>query len=374
MTDEANTTRRHHRAFLWPQQAIELVTIHHETTGSDLGNLITQLVQISGHPRDACWRFARKQGITAKPKPCYRRWSEAQDQQLLGLIEKHSVAVVASILQRSKVAIWNRLTRLGVTARKGPRNFSWSAKAKNLIVANRKACGQDLQDLITSVARESGNPRCACWRFARQMGARGKVGCRPWTEAEQHRLLQLIERRPVAEVAKSLRRTERAVRMKLFALGANARIGKDWFTPGSLAVVLRASRETVQKWIDRGWLKATEQRAGTMKWIVITADDFSRFCKEHRAELFSRRVNAARVDFILNFVFAPEHAQLLKVRTSYKKRAPHDTAPAPERSSADQVDTSEVEADTNDFPQEAYVLPTKRQEPEIVSGTGEMWA
>src|SRR5579859_6957442 len=143
MSDQANENSTHNRAFQWPQQATELVRANREAKGSDLVNLVAQLAQISGYPRDACWRFARKHGITARPKPSYRRWTEAQDQQLLGLIEEHSVAVVAGILQRSRVAIWNRLTRLGVTARKGPRNFSWSAKAKNLIVANRKASGQD---------------------------------------------------------------------------------------------------------------------------------------------------------------------------------------------------------------------------------------
>ena len=39
-------------------------------------------------------------------------------------------------------------------------------------------------------------------------------------------------------------------------LGANGRMGRDWFTKYTLAEALHIRAEEVQKWISRGWLKS----------------------------------------------------------------------------------------------------------------------
>jgi hypothetical protein len=38
-------------------------------------------------------------------------------------------------------------------------------------------------------------------------------------------------------------------------LGANGRMGQDWFTKYTLAEALHIRAEEVQEWIDRGWLQ-----------------------------------------------------------------------------------------------------------------------
>src|SRR2546427_7585565 len=88
--------------FPWPQEAADLVRAHREATGSDLAHLVTQLAQLSGYSRDACWRFARKQGINVNARPSYRRWTEAEDQQLFALYRRHPLGVIAGILNRSR--------------------------------------------------------------------------------------------------------------------------------------------------------------------------------------------------------------------------------------------------------------------------------
>ena len=63
---ECATTRR---AFRWPGEAREIVRAiflkgeARRSRQGDLKLLIRRLVQVSGNPRDACWRFARQAGI-----------------------------------------------------------------------------------------------------------------------------------------------------------------------------------------------------------------------------------------------------------------------------------------------------------------------
>jgi hypothetical protein len=68
----------------------------------------------------------------------------------------------------------------------------------------------------------------------------------------------------------------------LYRLGANAKIGKDNFTKYTLALALHVRPETIESWITRGWLKATQTETGRGKRVVIQAEDFCEFCQNTR--------------------------------------------------------------------------------------------
>jgi len=203
------------------------------------------------------------------------------------------------------------------------RDFRWSKAARDLVKANRYVRGTALSALVTKLVAESGNPRDACWRFVRQFGVHGRCR-RAWTEAEQQRLLCLVARRSIKEVANLVQRSERSIRLMLQRLGASAVMGQDWFTKYTLAEALRVHVERVNQWIDRGWLKTRVLNTGGAKRTVIDADEFCRFCEEHRQEVIGHRLNRERLDFIQNFVFPPSHARLLPVRESKKERAEYE--------------------------------------------------
>src|SRR5260370_16747272 len=145
------------------------------------------------------------------------------------------------------------------------RAFRWSGAAREEARAylhgrrysesSRQGIPTDLKSLIARLVELSGNPRDACWRFARQFGIREKQSYREWTNKEQQKLLDLIVSHPLHEVTLLLRRSPASVRSMLRRLGANARMGQDWFTRYTLAEALHVRAEQVQKWIDRGWLK-----------------------------------------------------------------------------------------------------------------------
>ena len=213
------------------------------------------------------------------------------------------------------------------------RTFRWPGSARQMVRvylsgAGAQAGTQDgykaLRALITNLAVVSGNPRSACWRFVRQSGASTKRSYRQWTREEQQKLLDLIASHSLHEVTVLLRRSPTSVRAMLHRLGANARMGEDWFTKHTLAKALRIRVEEVQKWIDRGWLKARTVGTDELRREVIDAEDFCQFCKQHRREVVGRRLNSDRLNFVQTFVFPPSHMELLPVREAKKEQAAYE--------------------------------------------------
>lgn len=213
------------------------------------------------------------------------------------------------------------------------RTFRWSKEARELVRLHLNAqrtqsrgqdSGNELRVLVTKLARMSGNPRDACSRFARQAGVSGKRAYCQWPERAQQRLLDLIAVQPLPEVAIAMRRSPGSIRSMLHRLGANARMGQDWFTKYTLAEALHIRPEEVQRWITLGWLKCRVVQTGRLQRDIIDADDFSEFCKAHSREVVGRRLNIDRLNFVRDFVFPPSHAELLSVRESKKERTAYD--------------------------------------------------
>lgn len=215
-----------------------------------------------------------------------------------------------------------------INARRGRRIFRWPKEARELVQnhlahqrTNATAFAGGVPELINKIAEVSGNPRDACWRFARQAGVTGKRSYRAWPERAQQRLLDLVAIQPLPEVAIAMRRSVGSIRSMLHRLGASASMGKDWFTKYTLAEALHIRADEVQRWIDRGWLKSRIVQGEKLERQIIEADDFSAFCKAHSREVVGRRLNLDRLNFVKDFVFPPSHAELLPVRESKKERA-----------------------------------------------------
>lgn len=212
----------------------------------------------------------------------------------------------------------------GLTGSKLRGRSRWSKVARDLVRANINATGTELSDLVTKLVEESGNPRWACWRFVRGMGIRSKRPQKAWTATEQQRLLKLIDLHPVNEIAKMMRRSQSSVWHMLYRLDANAKMGKDSFTKYTLALALHVRPEQIENWITRGWLKAREIATGAGKRMIIDAEEFCEFCKEHTKDVVGNRFAKERLDFVYHFAFPPSHAELLPVRESKKERAEYE--------------------------------------------------
>ena len=212
---------------------------------------------------------------------------------------------------------------------KSRRTFRWPKEARQLVRSHltiprtqmREQNPEEVRLLVTRLVEVSGNPRDACWRFARQSGIRAKRAYCQWPERVQQRLLDLIAIQPLPEVAIAMRRSPGSIRSMLYRLGASTRMGQDWFTKHTLAEALHIRAEEVQRWISLGWLKCRLVQTGKLQREIIDADDFSEFCKVHSREVVGRRLNIDRLNFVKDFVFPPSHAELLPVRESKKERA-----------------------------------------------------
>lgn len=213
------------------------------------------------------------------------------------------------------------------------RTFRWPGAARDLVRAHlrsRKSIDSApeaetaLKSLITQLATVSGNPQGACWRFVRRLGLKSKRSYRPWTKPEQQKLLDLIASHSLVEVTLQLRRSPTSVRAMLHRLGANARMGQDWFTKHALGEALHVRTDDVQKWIDRGWLSCRVVESDGLKRQLIDADEFCDFCKQHRKEVVGNRLNVDRLNFLQTFVFPPSHAELLPVRNAKKEQEAYE--------------------------------------------------
>jgi hypothetical protein len=115
-----------------------------------------------------------------------------------------------------------------------------------------------------------------------------------------------------------------SVRSMLHRLGANARMGQDWFTKHALAEALHVRTDDVQKWVDRGWLRCRVVESDGLKRQLIDADVCCAFCKQHRKEVVGNRLNVDRLNFLQTFVFPPSHAELLTVRNAKKEQEAYE--------------------------------------------------
>lgn len=209
------------------------------------------------------------------------------------------------------------------------RTFRWPGAAREMVKAYLKDAGSKnsgvgehvgLKELITNLAAISGNPKSACWRLVGRCGVKSTRRYRLWTKPEQQKLLDLIASRSLGEVAFLLRRSRTSVRSMLHRLGANARMGEDWFTKHALAEALHVRAEEVQKWIDRGWLKCRIVPNDGLRRELIEAEDFCEFCKQYHRDIVGNRLNADRLNFVQTFVFPASHADLLPVRNAKKEQ------------------------------------------------------
>ena len=214
--------------------------------------------------------------------------------------------------------------------RKKRSTFKWSSAARNLVAANVNARGLQLRQLITQLVETSGHPRTACRRFARRMGVKSQGRHRRWLEADQQRLLELLDKYSVAEAAQRMRCSPAAVYALLRRLKLSPSFRRDRFSVRSLADLLHTRKEEVDSWVQKGWLKASIVEVGRVRRTLIKPEDFCQFCKDYRETVVGNRLNVERLEFVYRYVFPPDHNQLLSVRQSKKERAAGIDPPASE--------------------------------------------
>jgi hypothetical protein len=207
------------------------------------------------------------------------------------------------------------------------RKFIWPNKAGELVRANVNARGHARYKLITSLARMTGHPRDACLRFASRLGVSAKRPYQNWSPRETGILLRLSKSHPLPAVARKLQRSRNAVWGMLQRLGISAKTGKDGWTKYVLASFLHVRPHTVQKWVDKGWLKGHKEGTTRLPRLVIGSDDFLRFLKRHPDAVFQGHLREDRLNFIFKHVVPRSYVDRVPVKPARKKRAARRPGP-----------------------------------------------
>ena len=107
---------------------------------------------------------------------------------------------------------------------------------------------------------------------------RHRGAARPWTTADDDRLLNWAGYEPVKKIALRLRRSEHAVRFRMAALGMSAKVADGW-SLRSLRKLLRVSPKKIRFLIGTGRLRVRDCR--------VTTGSFVDFFESQRASLDS---------------------------------------------------------------------------------------
>ena len=205
--------------------------------------------------------------------------------------------------------------------RKKARAFKWSQAARDAVRANINASGAELNRLITMISQETGNPRDACLRFARQLGVNAKRPYRRWSKREQAELEHLLELYPVRTVAIKLRRQIHQIYGMCRRIGISAKARKESLSMYALARLLHKRPQIVRRWIESGALQAENEGTANVPRHMVSQDSLRRFCQDHPELIAGDRISQERLKFIFEYVFPRPHNDLLPVRESKKERA-----------------------------------------------------
>ena len=122
-----------------------------------------------------------------------------------------------------------------------------------------------------------------------EAAAARRPASRPWTPADDDRLLNLAGYEPVKRIAQRLDRSVRAVRFRMAALGISARVTDAW-SLRALWKMLRVRPSRLSYFIGNGLLKVRDAR--------ISASSLAAFCEQNQLSLAPsalERVTAALV-------------------------------------------------------------------------------
>jgi hypothetical protein len=99
---------------------------------------------------------------------------------------------------------------------------------------------------------------------------------RPWTEADDDKLLNWAGYEPVDKIAQRLSRSVRAIRFRLCALSMSAKVTDGW-SLRALRKLLRVSPARLRQFIGSGMLRVRDPR--------ITTNSLAEFCERNRTSL-----------------------------------------------------------------------------------------
>lgn len=207
----------------------------------------------------------------------FRFFSPEQADQILrdgakrGRVGSH--AAIERILKHEpelrRAILWRRIRQLKSAApRLKYRHCVWSSEDERILRDGYRNGWQGKRAAVCELLKRHPDWRPhSIWRHARRLRLiqsepkRGQDRARQaWSEQDEGILLDLAGYKPARAIAKTLHRSEAAVRSRLCILGKSSRVDLDGFSRHALAADLHLSSSTIQRLIVAGLLEVRDPR------------------------------------------------------------------------------------------------------------------
>lgn len=180
--------------------------------------------------------------------------------------------------------------RTGKHAGGHPQKYVLDKPGRRLILARYDGTSKVIDELMQHFP---GYPRYIIKKWGRELGLARQKEPR-WTEHEITYLEHNLYKKRLGDIAKHLRRTETAVRLKAKRLGMNKT--QEGYTMRGLCLGLGIDHHKVEKWLANGWIKArrrgsdrTPEQGGDIWYFSDKA--IKDFIRHHPEEIDPRRAD-----------------------------------------------------------------------------------
>lgn len=146
---------------------------------------------------------------------------------------------------------------------------------------------------IDMLAQRIGAPRWKIKKWASELGLAAQRAP-AWSAEEMAYLERNLHRKSLADIAKHLKRTKTAVKLKAKRLGVN-KTTQDGYTMRGLCLALGCDHHKVEKWIEKGWLHGRRRKSERVSaqggdiWL-FTDSDIRKLVIAHPNEIDPRRI------------------------------------------------------------------------------------
>jgi hypothetical protein len=174
----------------------------------------------------------------------------------------------------------------------------WTEEERAIIRRDYKGTNRSAAEIASRISLLTGDTitKCAVKGQTVRLGISFKPQSKLWSPEENERLGKLITIYPISIIAKMMKRSEDAVRVRATRLHYSARVRDGWFTKSEVSEILGVDHKKVQSWVETGKLiadrrikRGTRSKSGSL-WHIF-ATDLSDFIKAHALELTGRNVD-----------------------------------------------------------------------------------
>jgi DNA-binding CsgD family transcriptional regulator len=260
--------------------------------------------------------ISKLEAESTKKKRKPRFWTYYRCKILKEGYGKVPVAELSARLKTSESAIRNQAGKQGLVIRTGPQHV-WTDQERAIIRRDYRGTKASARE----IGQRLGVSEHAVKGQIQKMGIAMHKSPN-WTQKEITLLKELVHHKSVGQIAKILRRSDNAVKVKAVRLQLRLRSRDGWYTKQEVCEICGVDHKKVQRWIDSGTLKARWHdakpgKSGMAPWH-IEERDLRDFLLAHCGELLGRNVDIQQIVWIVSEVKYLPGRRLNAAKSDYR--------------------------------------------------------